>query len=688
MYQNNTTQSLLYNFLFSSMKTLFAFIGASFVLFMFFFSCQRIEPQNRHSQFIVDSLYDSGGDSIDVNPFFSREQWNKAINMAIDSPKYYQIYSALASSYMRTGDYDTAKRMALRVLHFCNNQPVDSFSHSLLADAYNFLGVYHSVARNFDSSIIFYKNAIAHIRYSSKVNEIPNIYINMADLHTQKGDYVNCVYYYQKALAVSDSLHIAGQFNFPINFGLGQAYFGIGDYDLSDKYFRLAEEQLESRTLSEKFTFCNNRGNYYYYKGEYTNALPWFRKARALVLPGNYKFHIGICETNLGDIFCKLNQLDSAHHYLSNSYGYFKSINHNVFLYYIATVSAELALKQGDVDKARQWVRQYSNIAGVDPQYVVLRNKLLQQYFYKVANYKQAYDYLQQNVRIDDSISSEHVKSRVAELDMRYKQDTSLLRKNILIQEQKSDLEYFRLAKYFWLSVFFVFVVVAVFVFLYHRKKNDLLRLQHLNQISKLRMESVRNRVSPHFIFNVLNHEIISERNDSERSELRGVVKLLRHSLEITEKLCVPLAKELDFVKTYIEIERESLGNDFFLRWEVDESVDIDTFLLPSMIVQIPVENAIKHALRGKSGLKELRVSVLRKDGGVAIAITDNGMGYAKVPVSQKGTGTGLRVIRQTVELLNARNNEKIDFTISTLNGLEGGTRVAVYIPFNYSYEM
>ena len=542
--------------------------------------------------------------------------------------------------------------------------------------------------RNFDTSILCYKKAISHIQCSPKIIQVPNVYINIADLYTQKGDYVNCVYYFRRALAVSDSLNITDQFNFPIYFGLGQAYFGIGDYDLSDRYFRLAEVQLGRRTLGEKFTFSNNRGNYYYYKGEYANALPWFRRARALVLPGDYKFHIGISEANLGDIFCKLNQFDSAHYYLSRSYNYFKDVNHKVFLYYIATVSAELALKQGDVNLARQWVRQYKETDGVDPLLVALRNKLLEQYYYRVADYKGAYDYLQLNVKMDDSIRSEHVKSRVAELDMRYKQDTSLLRKDLLIQEQQSDLEYFRLTKYFWLSVFVVFVVIIVFVLLYLRKKNDLLRLKHLNQISKLRMESVRNRVSPHFIFNVLNHEIIAERNENQRSELRGVVKLLRHSLEITESLCVSLAKELDFVKTYIEIERESLGNDFFLLWEVEESIDLDSFQLPSMIVQIPVENAIKHALRGKTGVKELGVRVMKKDRGIAIAITDNGSGYVKAPVFNNGTGTGLKVIHQTIELLNARNSDKIDFSVAKLDCLNGGTQVVVYIPYNYSYEM
>ncbi|MGE0079259.1 MAG: histidine kinase [Bacteroidales bacterium] len=636
----------------------------------------------------MDSLESLASDSINTNIGYSIDQWSKAIKLTPDSLRYYQIYSAIMSGYMRLSEFDTAKSMAQRLIQFCQNRPTDSATNSILGDTYNCLGIYYSNKRNIDSAVACYKKAIEYVGYSSKPAQIVNIYINVADVYTQKSDYVNSVYYFRKALGVSDSLQVTDQFRFPIYFGLGQAYFGIGEYDLSDKYFREAEVELDNRTLSEKFTFCNNRGNYYFYKGEYANALPWFQKARALVLPRGYKFHISLCDGNLGDIYCKLNQFDSAHYYLDNSYTYFKSINHYVFLYYIATVNAELALKQKNTVLAKQWILQYYKTEGVDPQIIALRNKLIQQYYYKVANYRQAYDYLLRNVQIDDSIRSDRVKSRIAELDMRYRQDTTLLRKNIVIHEQQSDLEYLRVTKHFWISIFVILLLVSFFIILYARKKNDLLQLKHLNQISKLRMESVRNRISPHFVFNVLNHEIISEKDDTERFELRALVKLLRHSLEVTENLCVSLSKELDFVRTYIDIEQKSLGDDFSLQWNIDEAIDGNVIMLPSMIIQIPVENAIKHALRGKNGKKELCVEAITKNDGVSITISDNGVGFNRTPAERKGTGTGLKVIYQTIELLNAKNEAKIEFTISSVDNSNGGTRVSIYIPENYSYEM
>ena len=125
-------------FLFRSMKTLRSINCIGLLLFVFFFSCQRTVPQIKSDEFVVDSLFDLSSDSIDFNPFYSREQLNKAISITEDSLRYYQVYAALISSYMRTGEYDTAKRMIPRLLYFCNKEPIDSFSHSLFADAYNF----------------------------------------------------------------------------------------------------------------------------------------------------------------------------------------------------------------------------------------------------------------------------------------------------------------------------------------------------------------------------------------------------------------------------------------------------------------------------------------------------------------------------------------------------------------------
>lgn len=100
--------------------------------------------------------------------------------------------------------------------------------------------------------------------------------------------------------------------------------------------------------------------------------------------------------------------------------------------------------------------------------------------------------------------------------------------------------------------------MIAAFLFLYNRKKRDLLLAQNRRTVSTLRLENIRNRLSPHFIFNVLNQEVVN-RKEEEKQELVSLVKLMRRNLELAEQLCVTLAEELDFVKTYIDLERRSL---------------------------------------------------------------------------------------------------------------------------------
>ena len=106
------------------------------------------------------------------------------------------------------------------------------------------------------------------------------------------------------------------------------------------------------------------------------------------------------------------------------------------------------------------------------------------------------------------------------------------------------------------------------------------------------------------------------------------------------------------------------------------------------MIVQIPVENAIKHGLAGKDGEKELTIRISREGKGVRIVICDNGRGYLP-QVASSTRGTGLKVLYQTIQLLNTKNkNEKIRFNIDNRNDGQTGTQVSVFIPFHFSYDL
>ena len=319
----------------------------------------------------------------------------------------------------------------------------------------------------------------------------------------------------------------------------------------------------------------------------------------------------------------------------------------------------ELALKKGNVALAGDIIRRSADYGHIDANMINIRNHYLQHYYEQVGNYKKAYEYQKHDLQLNDSIRNERVRTK--------------------------------LTTYIWALIGIVSVIVAGLVYWYMKKKRMFLQERHINQISRFRMENIRNRLSPHFTFNVLNREI-SRFRDGETlcGDLTELVKLLRKSLELTEKLSISLYDELEFVKTYIHLEQGRLGSDFSMDVKIEEDLDIQQVVIPSMVVQIPVENALKHGLAGIDGLKLLGISVCRKGSGILIDICDNGRGYSPQTLSStRGTGTGLKVLYQTIQLLNDKNREKIRFEIKNLvNNGQTGTQVLIYIPLDYSYNL
>ena len=237
----------------------------------------------------------------------------------------------------------------------------------------------------------------------------------------------------------------------------------------------------------------------------------------------------------------------------------------------------------------------------------------------------------------------------------------------------------------------FLLIAIVSAVVLYRKRLRDREQWRLQNTMTSLRLENVRNRISPHFIFNVLNREMNLHKGEEESKNLIGLTKLIRRNLELTDCLAVSLADELEFVDTYVGLEKESLGKDFDYQLDLDCKIDLKAVKVPSMLLQIPVENAIKHGLRLKEGKRLLRIQVrLLLDNQVEIVVSDNGGGYRKVSVNH-GTGTGMKVITQTIQLLNIYNSRPIQMKINNVlvgEEKEMGCEVRFVIPLNYSYQL
>lgn len=138
-----------------------------------------------------------------------------------------------------------------------------------------------------------------------------------------------------------------------------------------------------------------------------------------------------------------------------------------------------------------------------------------------------------------------------------------------------------------------VLVLLLLFGTTYFRKR----RLDMYMQLMHTQLANMRSRISPHFIFNVLNNRIANT-NGSDAGELMTLVKLIRANLNMTGKYYVSMKEELDFVGYYISVERHIIGDDFTYEVNAPSDDELAEIMVPSMFIQILVENSIKHKTR------------------------------------------------------------------------------------------
>ena len=669
---------------------LFGLIGL-----LILWNCSCVDRHRSHAlceQSLIDSLEVRAQDSLFSNLPYSRSLLRNAMRQAQDSMSYYRLMGLYGKTFFISSDFDS-------ILYY--NRPVKEYDkraaacprwNDVLSDVYNIEGNVWMQLNQPDSAVAYYEKSYAYRLKGDKAHLLSDICMNLADAHLHRGELAHTASYYRRALFICDSLHLSEHSKFPVYCGLGQTYMDLRDFDLSNHYYELAGQFFDEMTVSEKWVYLNNRGNHYYYKKDYQEALVYMRQAAELIADyPQMVFESNLSKVNLGDLYLLTNRLDSAVNNLNEGYRYFSEIKNNSAMHYIETLMIELSLKKGNIARAREMIARTASTGHVDANMLTIRNQYLQHYYEKAGDYRNAYEYLKRDYQLNDSIRSERIRTRVAELDMRYRQDTIVLHKEMQIQRQAGEVRVLKLSMYIWVLVCLLLVAGTVVIIWYMRKKREFLRERFFQQINRVRMENLRGRISPHFTFNVLGREI-NQFNGSEevKNNLMELVKYLRRSLELTEKLSVSLQDELDFVQSYIRLESGRVSEDFTVSVVVEEGLDAKSIMIPSMIVQIPVENAIKHGLAGKDDEKELTIRISREGKGVRIVICDNGRGYLpQVASSTRGTGTGLKVLYQTIQLLNTKNkNEKIRFNIDNRNDGQTGTQVSVFIPFHFSYDL
>ncbi|HEX8904406.1 MAG TPA: histidine kinase, partial [Longimicrobiaceae bacterium] len=214
----------------------------------------------------------------------------------------------------------------------------------------------------------------------------------------------------------------------------------------------------------------------------------------------------------------------------------------------------------------------------------------------------------------------------------------------------------------------------------YHARQDEATRLQAETaqlraQLAEARLSALRSQVDPHFLFNTLNavSALVERDPKGVRRMIARLSELLRHSLEGAGEAEVTLKQEMEFVERYLEIMRIRFQGSL----EVETAVDGEVMdaLVPNLVLQPLVENAVKHGVSRMKGVGRITIAARRDDGRVVLSVRDNGPGLGDGTLAE---GVGMRNTRARLAQLYGNAQA---LALRSLEG--GGVEAEVTLPYH-----
>lgn len=202
----------------------------------------------------------------------------------------------------------------------------------------------------------------------------------------------------------------------------------------------------------------------------------------------------------------------------------------------------------------------------------------------------------------------------------------------------------------------------------------------------------MRSQMNPHFIFNALNSVNSFIAVNDERNANRYLSEfsvLMRAVLENSDEDFIPLTKEIELLELYVKLEHNRFKDKFDYQIKIDETIDLDQFTIPPMLLQPYIENAIWHGLRYKEEKGNLEINIDKKDNEtVKIRIIDDGIGRKKSQELKtknqlKQKSKGMSNIKNRIAILNDMYKERISVNVTDVLENEEGTKVELLLKKN-----
>ncbi|MCC6817636.1 MAG: histidine kinase, partial [Bacteroidia bacterium] len=276
---------------------------------------------------------------------------------------------------------------------------------------------------------------------------------------------------------------------------------------------------------------------------------------------------------------------------------------------------------------------------------------------------------------LKDSMMRIEVNKSINDLETKYQseiKDAKII--NLDKQEKIKNLQIRSLL----ISLIAIALVLSLIIFLYRQKV-----LKNKQQLIETELRLNRARMDPHFFFNALTSIqgiALKEQGKETSSMLSKFSRMMRKSLESTYNEWITLEDEISFLQEYIDLQKLRNKNPFDVKFEIDDKIEYYDQMIPSMILQPFVENAIEHGFKAMTTNGLIQIKFKNENNNLHIDIIDNGSFSIDQSKTKEFPSRATQITKDRMFLIESKMNQKTDIKI-TQDNLLGGYHIQLTLP-------
>lgn len=364
---------------------------------------------------------------------------------------------------------------------------------------------------------------------------------------------------------------------------------------------------------------------------------------------------------------------------------------------------AAIKIYKEGIKKAEKARMNYNikNYEGIDPFHWIIAEdyyytQMLGWIYYwiydaykKLGDYKNAHIYYILREKARNDLFLEDNKNLIAMLEA--ESENERIQNQIAELERDKQINELKAAqtRNINIGIVIVFIILLLVGLLFLRQN----KLKNEHKSTLLEQKLLRLQMNPHFIFNALSsiHSLMNPKDVKRASEYLGnFSRLLRSSLESSREEYILLEDEISSIKNYLEIQQLRYENKFDYHIDVDREIDLESAILPPMLIQPFIENAIEHGIRHKEDKGNIFIRFKLYNKKISCEIEDDGVGRQKageMEYEKKGKHKSLatEIIGDRIKILNKKLKQKISLNITDMRS-EANKAIGTMVRLDFPY--